>query len=99
MANVQMFVKVDGAAAEDAVKIVTNTARVLDDWLQDAGHTLVTAKVAIKCQACDQLLNPSMGNLCDSCAREEALDRQMQEVKEGLLAPAPAAMQPAEAMF
>lgn len=98
MAKVAMFVKIDGADAESAVEIITNTTRVLDDWLKDAGHSLATAKVAIVCQACEKLINPGLGNLCNSCAKEEALDRQMQQVKEGFRTPAPA-MQPAEALF
>jgi len=98
MAEVQLFVKVDGTNAEDVVPIIANTARVLRDWLQDAGHNLQTAKVAIVCQACGKLINPGLGTLCNSCAREEALDRQMQEIKEGSWTPVPA-MQPAEALF
>lgn len=97
MANVQLFVKIGGADAESVVPIVKNTTRVLADWLTDAGHNLETAKVAVLCPGCEKLLNPGLGTLCNSCAQEEALERQLQEIIEGRQ-PVPQ-LQPAEAMF
>lgn len=84
MADVTLLVKIDGTDAESAVPVIQNTARVLQDWLQDGGHNLASCKVAIICVGCRKLINPGLGNLCDSCAREEALDRQEQEITEGL---------------
>jgi len=99
MAQINLLITVGGAAsAEDAERLAMRlllATKPVKTVLEAAGHR-ITAKAAMPCECCEGLVDVRAGGLCSTCAGDQVMDRQLQELLEhgGVLQ-----LQPAEAML
>lgn len=100
MADILLLIKIDGADAETAqdlaMRLLAST-KATKTALEAEGHQ-VRAKAAAPCERCHALVDVQLGTLCNACARDEAMDRGVQQIVEGGQ-PRVAQLQPAEAIF
>jgi len=82
MAQIKLYVTVEGAgSAEEAERLAmrmimaTKSAKTI---LVAAGHQ-VTAKAAMPCECCGQVLADVRAGVCLSCAEDQAVNRVLDE--------------------
>lgn len=81
MAQINLLITVKGAGAEEATRLAMRllmATKPVKTNLVSAGHE-VTAKAAMPCECCGEMLVDVRVGLCPDCAGDRAVDRQLDD--------------------